>query len=522
MNDTRTAPRAAARVFAAFAALAATALARPALALPQGDWPMWGHDETRNMACDAKGLPSVFAAGEFVGASDEIDPSTTQNVKWIAKLGSQSYGNPTVSGGRVFVGTNNDTPRDPRYKGDRSCLYCFDEATGAFLWQLNVPKLGTGKVSDWEFLGICSSPSVEGDRVYLVTNRCEVVCLDVKGQSDGNDGPFMDEGKYLAAPGEEPIELTKTDADIIWVLNMIDECGVFPHNITSSSVLIAGDRLWVSTSNGVDYGHVETPAPHAPSLIQVDKATGKLVAEEASGLSQRIFHCNWSSPAYLRTEDKELCIFGGPDGVCYAFAPEPHEGDDGWPVLAEAWRHDCNPAEYRYKDGKPLAYATRNGPSEILATPVVHGGRVYVVIGQDPEHGEGVGNMTCLDADGKEVWSYRKINRSLSTPAVAHGLVFVSDFSGFLYCLDANTGEEYWVHDTKGHIWSSPLVADGKVYLGNEDGYMTVVPARKEYDEKDVVEIDMVSPVYSSAITANGVLYVATHTHLFAMQAAGN
>ena len=511
MNDLRMlAPR------LAFACL----LGAPALA--QGDWPMWGGDETRSMASDEVGLPSEFFPGEFVGASDEIDASTTKNVKWIAKLGSQSYGNPTIAGGRIFIGTNNDTPRDPRFKGDRCCVYCFDEATGAFLWQLNIPKLGTGKVSDWEFLGICSSPSIEGDRVYLVTNRCEVICLDVNGQSDGNDGPYQDEGQYMAGAGAEPLEVTETDADIIWILNMIDECGVFPHNITSSSVLIAGDKLWVATSNGVDYGHVETPAPNAPSLIVVDKATGELVAEEASGLSQRIFHSNWSSPAYLRTDDVELCIFGGPDGVCYAFGPEPIEGEDGWPVLTEAWRFDCNPAEYRVKDGEPIPYATRYGPSEILGTPVVYEGRVYCVIGQDPEHGEGVGNLSCIDAQGNEVWSYRKINRSMSTLAIGDGKVYAADYSGFVYCLDAKTGEEHWIHDTKGHIWSSPLLADGKVYIGNEDAYMTILPATEEYDEEKVVEIDMMTPIYSSTIAANGVLYVATHTHLFAIESPEN
>ena len=77
--------------------------------------------------------------------------------------------------------------------------------------------------------------------------------------------------------------------------------------------------------------------------------------------------------------------------------------------------------------------------------------------------------------------------------------------------------EEYWIHDTKGHIWSSPLLADGKLYIGNEDGFLTVLKAGKEYDEDSVVEVDMISPIYSSVIAANGVLYVATHTHLYAI-----
>ena len=79
------------------------------------------------------------------------------------------------------------------------------------------------------------------------------------------------------------------------------------------------------------------------------------------------------------------------------------------------------------------------------------------------------------------------------------------------------SGEEQWIHDTKGHIWGSTMVADGKVFIGNEDGYFTIIPTGREYDEDAVVEIDVVSPVYSSPIAANGVLYIATHTHLFAI-----
>ena len=130
-----------------------------------GDWPQWGRDYTRNMVADVTGLPGKFVTGRFIGDTEDIDLTTTEHVKWIAKLGSQSYGNPTVSDGKVYVGTNNDSPRDPRFLGDRSAVYCLSEATGELIWQLNVPKLGTGKVSDWEFLGICSSPAVDGDRV---------------------------------------------------------------------------------------------------------------------------------------------------------------------------------------------------------------------------------------------------------------------------------------------------------------------------------------------------------------------
>ena len=485
-----------------------------AMPLAAADWPTWGGNGTRNMVSLEKGVPHEFDPGRM-DEDEKVDMKTTKNVKWIAKLGSQAYGNVTVADGRVYVGTNNDSPRDPRFKGDRCVVYCLDEKTGAFIWQLNIPKLGTGKVSDWEFLGICSSPAIDGDRVYLVTNRCEVICLDVEGMANGNQG-YQDEGKYMGGPGKPAMTVGKTDADILWVFNMIDECGVFPHNITSCSVMVVGDQIWTSTSNGVDYGHVETPAPNAPCLVVLDKNTGKLIGEESSGLSQRIFHSNWSSPAHLKTADAELVIFGGPDGVLYAFHMQPVKEDD-FDILQLAWEYDCNPPEYRKKDGKLLRYATSKGPSEVLGTPIVHNGLVYAVIGQDPEHGEGIGNLTCLDAKGKKVWEYREIMRSMTTMGVHKGMLFVADYSGFLYCLDAKTGKRHWRHDTSAHIWGSVLVADEKVYIGTEDGFLTVLPATKEYEESKAREFDFTSPIYSSPIAANGVLYVSTHTHLFAI-----
>ena len=84
-------------------------------------------------------------------------------------MGRRPTANPTISGGKVFVGTNNESPRDPKFDGDYSMLMAFEEASGKYLWQLAVPKLGAGKVSDWEFLGLCSSPHIKGERAYILT-----------------------------------------------------------------------------------------------------------------------------------------------------------------------------------------------------------------------------------------------------------------------------------------------------------------------------------------------------------------
>jgi outer membrane protein assembly factor BamB len=482
------------------------------------DHPMWGGTPSRNMVSPETGLPASFDPGKRKADSEEVDMATTKNVRWVAKLGSQAYGNPTISGGKVFLGTNNESVRDPKFEGDYSMLMTFDEESGEYLWQLAIPKLGAGKVSDWEFLGLCSSPHIEGERVYILTNRCEVLVADVNGMENGNDGGFTDEAKYFAGPGKPPAEVGKSDGDILWRYDMREELGVFPHNITSSSVLILGDRLYANTSNGQDWSHLNIPSPQAPSLVCLDKNTGAYLAEEASAISTRLYHGNWSSPAYGEVNGKGQIIFGAGDGFVYGFDPTPPESGEEIRALTEIWRYDCNPPEY-----KKAKYPDANGPSEVIATPVFWKNRVYVAMGQDPEHGDGIGILQCIDAtktadvtEKGKIWSYKDIGRSISTVSITEeGLLFVAEYAGKIHCLDAETGKVHWVHDTQAHIWASTLVADGKVYIGTEDGSFFVFAADKE--KQLLGQADFGEPVYATPVAANGVLYVQTPTHLYAI-----
>ncbi len=536
---------------------------------PDRDWPQWGRDGSRNMAGEATGIPSTFDPGE-IGSDGQVDIEETENVLWVAKLGSQTYGNPTIVDGRIYIGTNNHGRGDKRFKGDHSLLKCLDAKTGETHWTLTIPKLGSGKVGDWELLGICSSPSVIDDRVYVMTNRCEVLALDVHGLKNGNQGD-QDEAQYMAMRGIQPlppVELKETDADIIWRYDMRTELGVYPHNVTSSSTLVVGDIIFAATSNGVTYDHRGIPAPKAPALIALDRKHAEepgatpetiLVGEEGSGLSKQILHCNWTSPCYGEVDGKGVVIFGGPDGRVYGFDPNPVKDEDGFGVLPMLWKYDVNLPGYRFENGdknKPIKYATAEGPSEIISTPVFHDGLVYVAIGQDPEHGEGVGNFACVNAkNGEHVWSY-PINRSISTASIADGLAYVADYSGWLYCFDAKTGKLWWKFDTVSPIWGSTLVADGKVFLGNEDGMLTVFetgPTKAiaeelgggveiEYRRKKLTftgengsekvlkgkeasklfhEIEFGSAIYLSPVVADGVLYTGTMTHLYAVGRPG-
>ncbi len=479
-----------------------------------GDWPQWGGRDARNMVSPEQHLADSFEPGRLTRMGPTTDPAdeptgaehpvaldaaTSRNVKWSATLGSQCYGNVVVAGGRVLLGTNNAHPRDPQVRGQHGVLLCLDERTGKFMWQLAVPKYTDLKMFDTLDLGICSSPTVEGDKVYLVTNRAEVICVDLAGPAAGQT--------------VEPI----------WRFDMIAELNVRPHDTANCSVLVHGGYVYVTTSNGVDDSHRTIERPDAPSLIVLDKHTGQLVAVDDAHIGQRILHGQWSSPSLGVVNGRELLFFGGGDGFCYAFDATPQMSPTGGVgTLKKVWWFDCNGPERRTKDGQPIKYPSREGPSEIIATPVLLSNRLYVAIGQDPMHGDGPGALCCIDATGQgdisqsgRIWINTDMHRSLSTVSATDELLFVADLSGAVRCLDTATGRAIWTHQMRGHVWGSTLLADGKLYVGDEYGDFVVLAAGR--DEKVISKTNLGSAIYSTPVAANGVLYVASQTHLYAV-----
>jgi outer membrane protein assembly factor BamB len=465
-------------------------------------WPLFGGTVQRNMVnLTVKDLPAEWSTEE----------GKEQNIKWVADVGSKAYGGPVVAGGKVFVGTNNEKPRDPKIMGDKGILMCFRESDGKFLWQHVHDKLAAGRVQDWPLEGICSTPVVEGDRIYYVSNRCEVICAET------------DQGK------------------ILWRYDMIGELDVFPHNLATCSPLIVGDLVFVVTSNGVDENHVNIPSPKAPSFIALHKADGKL-AWKSNAPGRKIMHGQWSNPVYAEVSGTRQIIFPGGDGWMRGF--EPTTGK-------LIWKFDCNPKKSVYKLG---GTGTR---SDFLATPVVYENRLYIGVGQDPEHEEGVGHFWCIDLeratqlgpkaqendvspvndnfDPKDpvnknsalAWHYGGkgdptklgrnyyFGRTLSTAAIHDGLVYVAELAGYLHCLDAKTGEHYWEHRVKAPTWSSPYWVDGKIYLGFDDHVVYVFAHGKQ--KKLLAENEMEGTIRATPVAADGTLFVMTENKLYAI-----
>jgi outer membrane protein assembly factor BamB len=480
-------------------------------------WPLFGGSIARNMVNEVE---------RNLATEWSTDESNPKNIKWSVELGSKAYGGPVVAGGKVFVGTNNEKPRNPKITGDKGIVLCFREDDGKFLWQAVHDKLAAGRVNDWPREGICSTPVVEGNRLYYVSNRCEVVCADTEGFLDGkNDGAQDEEYK------------SPTDADFIWRLDMIKELDVFPHNLATCSPLIVGDYLFVITSNGVDEGHINIPQPKAPSFVVLDKHTGKVLWKDNSP-GMNIMHGQWSNPVYAVANGQAQVIFPGGDGYLRSFDPATGK------LL---WKFDCNPKSAVYRLGG------KGTKSDFLATPVVYDNKVYIGVGQDPEHDEGVGHFWCVDITKEPtnperdvspvndnfdphaavnknsalVWHYggpgdpQKLGRNyyfgrtMSTAAIRDGLVYIAELAGYLHCLDARTGQLYWQHNMNAATWSSPYWVDNKIYMGNDDGKVLIFEHGKE--KKLLAEVEMEGKVRATPVAANGTLFVMTENKLYAI-----
>jgi outer membrane protein assembly factor BamB len=464
---------------------------------PAPEWPLFGGTPGRNMVAPlARGLPADW--GTSAGG---------RNVKWVAELGRRGYVPPAVAGGRVYVATNNDRPRDPHVRGARAVLMCLRASDGAFLWQITHPMPASLVNAGGKEEGLLSTPAVEGDRLYYVTPAAVLVCADTEGK-------------------------------VVWALDMAKQLKVRPCAAAFCSPLVAGELVFVVTGNGKDFASPEkpVPAPKAPSFVAVNKRSGK-VAWQDSSPGSGIMEGQWTSPAYAEVGGRGQVIFPGGDGWLYAFEPA-----SGKPL----WKFDCNPK------GSVFRTDSRGTRSYLMAAPAVCDGRVYVGTGQQPDNGTGVGHLWCVDAtrrgdvspelvtapgerpatrpnpNSAAVWHYGgaapagserdyRFGRTLSTCAVHGGLVYAAELDGFLLCLDARTGERYWEADLRASVWASPLWADGRVYLPDDAGTVHVFAHGKEKRVRQPVDMD--EGIKAPVVVAGDVLYVTTDKHLYAIAA---
>ncbi len=449
----------------------------------------------------------------FLPAKNLPDKLSEENILWRRDMQAKwHFARPTVTGDRIILGTHISAVSDQAIR--ESCtrkavaVICLDAGTGEIIWELGIAD---GAPTGY---GICASPTVEGDRVYIAGPQ-SIYCLDLNGQADGNDGPFEDEIKLMLktnwkgeVQGKEINELKPEYGDVIWRRNL-KELGVSPHDASSGSVLIDGDLLWVSTSHA--YGKKPAPARmdkpedakkykhhKAPNVLVLDKKTGEVLAQDDMDI-ERIFHGQWCSFSKGELDGRDLFFWGDGFGILHAFERPRISRDGKIQIMEPVWSLDCNPKDYRYDaEGREIGFPTHGknerpkkaiGPCHIIGTPVFHDKLLYLAIGRDRAYsgkshtpGEGNGRILCIDPSKPEIlWDNRDLGRTQSTLSIWNGLIYVADMSRYMHCFDQLTGEKIWDYDLKQLVeCQSQLLADNKLYVSNRKGEFFILQAGNE------------------------------------------
>lgn len=143
------------------------------------DWPQWCGNEARNAVSGETNLPAEFLPNHPAPSATNAPTAARKstNLKWKVQLNTHAYGGPVVANGKIFIGIND------RQQG--GVVMGLEEATGRELWRLTIPRLRTTwKLFNYDdlALGICSTPTVVDRRLYVVSNRDEMLCLDPDGR----------------------------------------------------------------------------------------------------------------------------------------------------------------------------------------------------------------------------------------------------------------------------------------------------------------------------------------------------
>lgn len=109
----------------------------------------------------------------------------------------------------------------------------------------------------------------------------------------------------------------------------------------------------------------------------------------------------------------------------------------------------------------------------IYSNPVVASESVYVAVNRLVSKNSRKGNLYALNAaDGAQLWSGPFATEGLvySSPILQAGTLYLTDDKGWLYAVDASSGQKKWAQRLSDkRLWASPAFADGNLYVSGMD-----------------------------------------------------
>jgi len=429
-------------------------IARWELPTTAADWPTLGRDSTRNAVSPERRPPLDWSVGVYDRETHEWK-GKSKNVLWNTRLGGTTFGTPIVAGGRVYIGTNL-SEHVPQHRSieRQGYLLCFRESDGEFLWQFSANEIEGYAWRYWN-PGVGSSPLVEGNRVWFVSNRWEVICLDTAGfHDDEDDGPVKGGPTLLfEVMGPNAIRSFRADAN----KDRLRE------SITGLKAGLLTDWLRKQFA-ACDF-------PLAADVTPKEGEGGKswTVAAAVRGASRQF---------ELRIEDDKLKAY---KAVTVAAKEEADV----------VWRFDMR------KELKVAPYSHIYFNPNRQCSPVSYRNRIYVVTGNGVEQRSSdipapdAPSLVCFDKEtGKVLWTDASPGGDILRGQFADPLVFefdgraqvvVGQGDGWVRSFDALTGKLLWEFDinekkslwtqtwegSRNSIMTSAVFRQGRVYVGS-------------------------------------------------------
>ena len=357
-------------------------------------------------------------------------PADGPKLAWSAKGLGEGYSSAVVAGGTVYV-----TGQDSTGQG---LLFAFGE-DGSEKWKApygpEVGKLGPARP------GSRGSPTVDGDRVYVVSGFGRLVTLDAKTGKElaAVDLPKRFGGKMLrfgcaesvlvdgekvvctpGGPDASIVALDKKTGETIWQSKGLSQ----PSGYCSASLIEVGGKKIVTTMLG-------------QSVVGVDAATGKVLWAHANRQGNDM---QPNSPVYA-------------DGIVYATAGRGTGG------VALALSADGTSATQKWTD-KTL--------DNSMQGVVVIDGHVYGTAG-----GRGGKGLICLElAGGKVAWTAPEVKAGALVAAEGMLYIYGSDGTVRLVKPDAKAYtpvSQFKVTHGAGMHLAHPTIANGRLYIRHGD-----------------------------------------------------
>ena len=383
-------------------------------AVHAADWPQWqGPDRTR--------------ISKETGLLKEW-PTDGPRVIWTANNLGTGYGSMAVAGDRVFL---------QGARGSESVVIALNRADGKEVWAKPLGPIET-KMRTNMGAGPRGTPTVDGDRLYVLTENGDLACL-------------------------------KTDGAVLWQMNILKQFG--------------GSQLqWlISESPLVDGPHVVvSPGGPGAGMVKLDKMTGKTV---------------WTSKDLSDTAGYSSITVADVRGVrtYMTFTAQAGVGvraSDGklmfrYPKAANGVANIATPVFFNDKVFFSSAYGAGGGlldlsvkDGEVAATEVYHtnnmrnhhGGMVLV---DGYLYGFSDIILTCLEfATGNVMWRDRSVGKGSVTYADGH--LYIQGENSTVGLAEATSAayreKGRFTIPQKGQLsWAHPVISDGRLYVRNQD-----------------------------------------------------